>query len=317
MKRILLTLLLLLYFPFFIGWSFAFWIWTPETNKWINPKYVVKQSPQEQLDYGLAFYSRGRYDEAIREFRKLLKCYPKAREAAEAQYYIGVCLQKQGKLYKAFKNYQLVIDKYPFSDRFKEIIKREYEIGKALLEGCRRKNKFMDALIGTDYNVIDVFRTVIKNDPYGKLAASAQYKIALYLKQKGVYQEARDEFEKVVNDYPESKWARAAKYQIAMTDAKMSTAPQYDQMITKAAVEGLKEFVKENPDAVLSKKAKKEIDRLRDKEAENNFLVAKFYEKQKNFRAAKIYYQTVVDEYKDTKWAVKALKKIHQLTVNQ
>ncbi len=318
MRKILFILLLLLYFcPFFIGRGSAFWIWTPETNKWINPKYAVKQTPQEQLKYALGFYSTGKYDEAIREFRKLLKHYPKSRQAAEAQYYIGVCLQKQGKLYQAFKNYQLVIDKYPFSERFKEIIKLEYEIGKALLEGGQRKNKFIEALAGTDYNVIDIFRTVIKNDPYGEFAASAQYKIALYLKQKGVYQEARDEFEKVVNDYPESKWARAAKYQIAMTDAKMSTAPQYDQMITKAAVEGLKEFVKENPDAVLSEKAKKEIDRLRDKEAENNFLVAEFYEKQKNFKAARIYYQTVVDEYKDTKWAAKALKKIRKLPIGQ
>jgi len=33
----------------------AFWVWTPETNKWVNPKYSVKGTPQEQLEVGLVF----------------------------------------------------------------------------------------------------------------------------------------------------------------------------------------------------------------------------------------------------------------------
>ena len=35
--------------------SSAFWVWTPETNKWVNPKFAVKDTPREQLEYALAF----------------------------------------------------------------------------------------------------------------------------------------------------------------------------------------------------------------------------------------------------------------------
>ena len=158
-------------------------------------------------------------------------------------------------------------------------------------------------LTGGEYDVIEVFRTVIKNAPYGKYAAVAQYKIGLYLSEKRMYQEARDEFDKVINDYPQSEWVKAAKYQIAVVDAARSSSPQYDQRVTKVATEEFEEFVKSYPDAQLSAKAKAEVAALNDKEAENNYLVAKFYVKQKKYEAAKIYFNIIIEDFPNSSWA--------------
>jgi outer membrane protein assembly factor BamD len=292
----------------------AFWVWTPETNQWVNPKYSVKQTPEEQLTFLKSFFDKQDYKRAIEECNKLIKYYPKAREAAEAQYYIGLSQENQQLLHPAFKSYQVVIEKYPFSDRGPEIIKRQYDIGTRLMEGQGGKsNKLLTMVVGGDFDVIDVFRTVIKNAPYGEYAAPSQYKIGLYLHEKLLYQEARDEFEKVINDYPESEWAKAAKYQIALSDAKRSGNAQYDQAVTQTAVAEFKKFVENYPDAELSDKAEKHIKDLREKEAENNFVVAQFYEKQKNFKAAKIYYNVVVQDFKNTSLAQKALEKVQEL----
>ena len=301
-------------FSFLARPALAFWMWTPETNEWVNPKYAVKDTPSEQLQYSTGFYQKKDYDIAIKEFRKLIRHYPKAREGPEAQFYIGQCYENLGNLYQAFKEYQIVVDKYPFSERSGDIVQRQYDIGARLLQGAQNRNKFVDAVVGANYNVIDIFKTVIKNAPYGPLAPKAQYQIGLYLAEKQLYQEARDEFEKAINDYPESEWAKAAKYQIAMTDSKRSTDAAYDQKVTQAAVQEFKEFVEVYPDAELSVAAKKQIDGLKEKEAENNFLIAQFYEKQKNYQSAKLYYQSVVDDYSQTKRAPEALKKIRELT---
>jgi outer membrane assembly lipoprotein YfiO len=291
----------------------AFWMWTPETNKWVNPKYTVKETPQEQLKYALEFYETGDTKKAVNELEKLIHYYPKAREAAEAQYYIALSLEKQGKLMEAFKNYQIVVEKYPFSERSGEVVKKQYEIGNQFLEGGTKKNKFIETVVGGDYDVIEIFRKVIKNAPYGPYASQAQYKIGLYLQEKQMYQEARDEFEKTINDYPESEWARAAKYQIALVDAKRSSDVQYDQKVTSSAIAELKDFVKENPQAELSTQAQKHIQDLREKEAEKNFLIAVFYEKQERFDAAKVYYNAIVTDYKNTSWAPKALERLQEL----
>jgi len=293
--------------------GYAFWVWTPETNKWVNPKYSVKETPQEQLQYAVDFYQAKEYEEAIREFNKLLKHYPKAREAPQAQFYIAKCYEDQEKLYHAFKNYQTVIDQYPFSNLAPEVVRIQYEIGLKMLDGEGGRRKIIETIVGGEHNVIEVFQAVIKNAPYSQYAAPAQYKIGLYLLEKQLYQEARDELDKVINDYPDSEWAKAATYQIAITDATRSASAQYEQTITQAAVEEFKDFVENNPDAELSDQAKAQIRQLREKEAENTFLVAQFYEKQKNYKAAKIYYQSVVNDYDNSSWSAKSLERIQEL----
>lgn len=297
--------------------SFAAWVWTPETNKWINPKYSVKETPIEQLDYALEFYSAKDYEEAIKEFKKLIKHYPKAREAPDAQFYIGESHQKLEQPFSAYKAYQKVIDMYPFSNLSTKIVERQFAIAMQALEGVSEEKGFFKTFTGEIIDVADIFRQVIKNAPYSDLAPEAQYHIGLYLMEKKEYQQARNEFEKTINDYPDTEWADLAQYQVAVVDAKRSTQPQYDQKVTQAAIQEFKKILADNPDADLSEDAKKQIANLREKEAENNFIVAQFYEKQEKFGAAKIYYQIIVDDYPESKFAKRALLKIQEIAGKQ
>ena len=130
------------------------------------------------------------------------------------------------------------------------------------------------------------------------------------MKEKGLYQEARDEFEKTMNDYPTSEWARAAKFQIAMADTSRASDAQHEQKVTDVAMQEFKEFVKTHPDSELTPQAKQQMFRLKEKEAENNFVIAKFYEKQKNWKAARIYYKEITNKYADTTWGPKAMARL-------
>jgi len=308
------TFVLMLSFIMIASQAQAFWVWTPETRRWVNPKYSVKETPQKQLEYALEIAKSGEYKEAESEMQKLIKHYPKAREAADAQFYIGEFQEKQGEYYKAFKSYQEVIIKYPFAERTAEVVKRQYDIGSLLLDGKGKEEEgFLAKMSSARNKVEEIFNQVIKNAPYGEYAAQAQYKIGLFLKGEELLQEARDAFEKTVNDYPESEWAKAARYQIALADAQRSAAAGYDQKITESAITGFKNFLKDYPDAELSAEAQGHISELRLKEAENNFIIAQFYEKQGAYPAAKLYYSNIVEEYKDTVWAQKALEKIQNL----
>ena len=301
-RNIILSALFLVLFP---SLSPAVWIWTPETGKFINPKWAVKPTPEDQLEYAQSFKDQGNCVKAVAEFKKLIRAYPRAKQAPEAQFFIGQCLEDTHKAYEAYQAYQLVIDKYPFSERAAQIVGLEYSIANRLLEN-KDRSKWAEAVVGSDDRVIEIFRTVIKDAPYGKYAAIAQYKIGLYLKEKGMYQEARDEFEKTMNDYPNSEWAQASKFQIAMADMSRASDAQHEQKVTSVAMGEFDEFVKNHPDSQLTPEAKEQIVRLKTKEAENNFVIAKFYEKQKNLKAARIYYKEVINSYSDTSWGTKA-----------
>ncbi|MFH1577710.1 MAG: tetratricopeptide repeat protein [Candidatus Omnitrophota bacterium] len=113
----------------------AFWIWTPKSGEWVNPKYTAKPTPEGQLEYALEVYNEGRLKEARGEFTKLIKQYPKSSEAAEAQYYLGLIEEKSNRIYEAYLAYQKVIDKYPFSSRVNEIIENEFKIADRFMQG--------------------------------------------------------------------------------------------------------------------------------------------------------------------------------------
>lgn len=289
----------------------AYWIWTPKTGKWVNPKTQVRATPKEQFDFAKSFYDAKKYEDAKREFSKLLKHFPKSFEAAESQYYLGLLEEVQGRLYEAFQAYQKVIDKYPFSERIPEINEREYKIAEAFMAG--EKRKAMGVALPVENPAIEILMKVIENSTFGPLADKAQYKLGLVLKSLTRYYEAEDAFNKVITNYPNSEWAEAAKFQIASCRASLSRGAEYDQFAVKEAKEKFEAFVREHPEAVLSREAEKNIDQLKEKEAENNYNVAVFYEKQKSWEAAKVYYNDILTNHPQSIWAARAMERMRIL----
>lgn len=285
-----------------------FWIWTPKTGKWVNPKTQPKSTPKEQFDYAKGLYDTKQYEDARKEFYKLLKAYPKSFEASESQYYLGLVEEADGRPYEAFQAYQKVIDKYPFSERIQEIVEKEYKIAEEFMSG--QKRKAMGVPLPVENPAIEIFTKVIENSTYGPLAPKAQYKLGLVLKGLMRYYEAEEAFSKVISTYPNSEWVEAAKFQLAACRAAISRGPDYDQGATQEAKEQFEEFVQQHPDAVLSRDAEKTIDQLKEKEAESSYNIGRFYEKQKAYGSAEIYYNEVLENYPNSPWAGKAMERL-------
>lgn len=306
MKRIILSLVIL--FSLSLNTAYPYWIWTPKTGKWINPKTAPKPTPKGQFEYSMAFYNEKKYEDAKREFKKLIKNYPKSFEASESQYYLGLTEEAQGNLYEAYQAFQKVIDKYPFSERIQEIIEREYKIAEAFISG--EKRKALGLTLPVENPAIEILTKVVENSTYGPLAPKAQYKLGVVLKGLLRYYEAEDAFNKVISNYPNSEWVEPSKFQIASCRAAVSRGADYDQGAAEEAKQKFEDFVKEHPDAVLTLDAEKNIGQLRDKEAESNYNAAKFYEKQKEYDSAKIYYNDIINNYPDSPWEEKALERL-------
>ncbi len=302
--RIFLVIIAL--FMVLSGRAYAYWMWTPQSGKWVNPKTVVKSTPKEQFEFAKSLYEAKSYDEAEKELKKLLKNYPKAFEASESQYYLGLIAQERGQLYGAYKAYQKVIDKYPFSERIQEIIEREHSLAEAFIEGKRSK----DVPLAVESPAIEILTKVIENSSYGPLAPKAQYQLGLVLKGLQRYYEAEDAFSKVISTYPNSEWVIPSQFQIAECRSKLSRGAPYDQGSTQEAKQKYEEFIQEYPDAKLSSDAEKNLKRLQEQEAHSNFDIARFYEKQKSDTAAKIYYNEIIAKYPDSVWATQAQERL-------
>ena len=310
-----------LFIIFIIGVStsslaYPFWIWSPKSKKWRNPEYSPLASPQAQLEKALKFYEAKDYSQALKEFKKLVIHFPDSKEAPLAQYYVGRVLEELGKPYQAFKEYQKVVDSYPYSEKIAEIIKRQYKIGEFFLNRGGRKwpGVVLDELF--EHPSIEIFKKVIENAPYSEYASASLYKLGLLYKGLGRYDEAIQSFKELEEKYPESKWIEPAKYQLALCSAKISLGSDYDQALTQEAKKRFEELLRKFPDLEISKEAQKQLEAIKNKEAKKFFDVAQFYYKQKDYQSAKIYYTYVVKNYPQTEWAQASqeiLKEIKEL----
>jgi outer membrane assembly lipoprotein YfiO len=290
----------------------AYWVWTPETKKFINPKYAVKDTPKEQYDWAMDFYNAKDYKRASTEFEKLVKNYEYSEYASEAQYYAGLSYENQSKYYIAFQNYQKAIDNFPHVSNIDEIIAREFNIGN--IYASKSNPKVLGTEIMTSYDrAIEIYKKVVENAPFGKLADEAQFKMAATLKESGRYDEATIAFQKILDDYPASKLYEQARYEMANSAYKASLSPAYDAAPTDKALKAFEEFAGTTSDEKLTKEAHTTIKRLKNKAAEKSFMTAEFYEKQKHYVSAIIYYQDVIDRYPDSISAGIAIDRIRDL----
>ena len=290
----------------------AYWVWTPETKKFINPKYAVKDTPKEQFDWAMSLYEAKDYKRAAAEFEKLTKHYEYSEYASRAQYHAGLSYESMGKYYSAFQNYQKTVENFPHVDNLDEIIEREYHIANRYMAKASPKLLGTDILTSAD-RAVEIYKKVVDNAPFGKYADQAQYNMGMALKRAERYDEAIDAFQKVAEDFPASVLAEKAKYEAAQCAFKASLKPAYDSAPTAKAIRTFEEFASTNKDSELSKEAEKTVHRLKDKGAEKSFMTAQFYERQKKYKGAIIYYRDIIEKFPDSSFARTAQAKIDVL----
>jgi len=286
----------------------AAWVWSPQTG-WIGPAGAPKDTPEAQLDYALSFFEQGDYDKARIEFKKLLRHYRESREAADAQYYLGRCLEGEREYYKAFLAYRKTLQVYPSTARFNEILERMAQIGNYFLSGKKRKLGGAALLPARD-KAVEIFQAIVEDGPFSPQGELAQYKLGLAHLVLGEYEQAVSAFEQLIERYPNSPLVDDARFQIAQASLKGTFRPGYDQHATDQAIEELDSFVKEYPSSDLSPDAIDKLQVLRERRAEHEFQVAQYYERRKQLASAVLYYQAVVEQYADTSWAPKATERL-------
>src|SRR3989338_5111914 len=191
--------------------ALAYWIWTPETKKFVNPKWAPKDSPKEQFDWAISFYNSKDYKRAAVEFEKVTKHYEYSEYASKSQYYVGLSYENMEKFYTAFQNYQKAIDNFPHIENLDEIIAREFNIGKLYASKDNPKVLGTDIMTSLD-RAVEIFKKVVDNAPYGPLADEAQFNMGEALKRAERFEEAVQAFQRLVDDYPSSRFVEKGRF---------------------------------------------------------------------------------------------------------
>ncbi len=289
----------------------AAWVWTPQTRRWINPKYAAKETPTAQMEWAVDFFEARDYPRANREFIRLVKSYPRSDLAPEAQYLAGLSFELMGRSGPAFDTYKKLIRIYPFSGRFKDAIEREFFIAETLFGGERLQLIGPIKVPALD-KAIEIYQDVVDHAPYGEYGDRAQMRLGEAYIRQNRYEEANRAFQKVVDDYPNSPLVQKAKFNVAFCARQLSLKASYDQSATDEAIGWYDKFIAGNPDSDLIPQAKESLKLLHEIKAEGLVKIAGFYEIQRKPASAAVYYREIVQKYPETSHAAAAIAKLKE-----
>ncbi|KXU35903.1 hypothetical protein AXK11_05070 [Cephaloticoccus primus] len=241
---------------------------------------------------------RGSKGAAAKRYARVVKRYPTSIYTPEALYR-GADLYLQRKQYnKAFDAYSQLIARYPNTDRFNEIIGRQYQIASALLDGAR--NRWWGFFPGfTDRGKgVQQFEVVVWEAPYSDYAPLAMMNIARGHQRLGNEMEAIDAYDRMINNYPDSLLGPDAYLRLAEAHASLVDGPEYDQASTQEAATYFEDFLILFPGDPGVARAEEGLDEMRTVLAQSKIKIADFYfKKRDNYTAARVFYNEAITIY--------------------
>jgi len=136
--------------------------------------------------------------------------------------------------------------------------------------------------------------------PASIYADDAQYYLAEINFSESKYILAAFNYSTLRRIYPQSEYAHKALFKTALSYYELSPNYDRDQEYTLKAIKTFSEFQAAYPNDSLYQQASEYIQELRNKLAFRELFTADLYRKIRSSKSSLVYYQSVIDNYKDT-----------------
>jgi outer membrane assembly lipoprotein YfiO len=247
--------------------------------------------------------------------------WPLSDYAPQAQYLMARCHETTGQYERAFNEYQTLLEKFPKSADYPEVLERQFEICNRYLNGERFLLWGYIPTFPSMDKTIGLYQKVIKNGPYSDVAPQAQLNIGSaheketrFLNDNQPYVEAADAYALAADRYHDRPAIAAeAMYRQALAIDKQAKTAEYDQSTAGRAIETFTDFMTLYPDDPRVKDAQKIIDQLRAEQAHGNYETAKYYDGKKQWLGARIYYNEVVSRNPESPYKEPSLQRIAEI----
>jgi outer membrane protein assembly factor BamD len=286
------------------GWSYE----SVGGGKWTRTR------AKDQIEVAQQAFDAKNYSLGLKAARRTVRVWPLSDYAPQAQYLVGRCLEAEKKDEEAFKAYQTLLEKYPKSANYEEVVKRQYEIANRYLAGQWFKLWGYIPFFPSMDKTVGMYEKLIKNGPYSEVAPSAQLNIGSAREKQSDFPSAVKAYEGAADKYHDRKQVAAdAIYRAAEAYLKQAKTAEYDQNIAGQAISTFTDFMTLYPADPRVADAQKKIATLRTEQARGSLIVAQFYEKKKQWDGALVYYNEVLIRDPNSKYAEEARKRIDEI----
>ena len=151
------------------------------------------------------------------------------------------------------------------------------------------------------------FETVVSIGRGTDLGQEAQFLLAESYYNNRRYLLAASEYDRYASFYPNSERRQLVDFKAAECYYRLSPRYRLDQSYSQQALERFRLFNSRYPNSDRLDESSDYITELRNKLARKSFESAEFYKRTNRFNAAIVYYDLVLDNYPESKWAEEAL----------
>ena len=269
---------------------------------------------KDQLDVAEKSFKAADYSTALHAAHRVLRVWPLSDYAPHAQYIIGRSLEATGKDEAAFKAYQNIIQKYPKSAEYEEVLWRQYAIANRFLHGEWFRLWGYIPLYTSMDQTAKMFDKIVGNGPYSSVAPHAQLRIGAARESGKDYAEAVKAYGTAADRYHNQPVIAAdALYREGISYYKQAATAEYDQGTAGQAIASFTDFITLFPDDKRVPRAQKAIIALKAEQVRGNFEIAQFYEKSRKWAGAVVYYNEVLQLDPNSRFAAQARQRIESL----
>jgi len=286
------------------------WYYEPygETANWQR----LRAKPQ--LDVAEQAFTNKNYKVTLHAAHRVLRLWPLSDYAPRAEYLIGRCLETQGKDEAAFNAYQQIIEKFPKSGEYNEVLWRQYEIANRFLGGEWFKLWNLIPLYPSMDETAKLYDKIVANGPYSEVAPHAQLRIGAAREKQKDFAAAVKAYETAADRYHnQADIAADAMYRAGVAWQKQADTAEYDQSAAAQAIAAYTDFITFYPDDKRVAVAQAAIVKLKAEQVRGSFEIAKFYEKNHKWAGAVVYYNSVLQLDANSPLAVQARQRIEIL----
>ena len=286
------------------------WYYEPYGEKaaWQRPR------AKEQLDVAETTFTNKEYNITLHAAHRILRLWPLSDYAPRAAYLVGRCLEVEHKDEAAFNAYQSIIEKYPKSGQYTEVLWRQYEISNRYLGGQWFRLWNLIPLYPSMDETAKLYEKIVANGPYSEVAPHAQLRIGSAREKQQDYAAAVKAYETAADRYHnQPEIAADALYRAGVSWQKQADTAEYDQSAAAQAIAAYSDFMAFYPDDKRVAEVQKSITKLKAEQVQGSFKIAQFYEKGHKWTGAVVYYNDVLRLDANSPLAAQARQRIEVL----
>ncbi len=279
-----------------------------ENGKWQRPR------AKDQLQVAEEAFQAKNYSTTLHAAHRILRVWPLSDYAPRAEYLVGRCLEVKHKDESAFNAYQKIIEKYPKSGEYNEVLLRQYEIGNRFLGGQWFRIWDILPLYPSMDETAKLYEKIVANGPYSEVAPHAQLRIGAAREKQKNYADAVRAYELAADRYNNQPAIAAdAMYRAGVAWEKQADTAEYDQGAAAKAIAAYTDFITVYPDEKRVADAQKALVKLKGEQVRGSFKVAQFYEANRKWAGAVVYYNDVLQLDASSPLAAQARQRIDAL----